>query len=223
MNTLLFALLGAVSGALAAAAVDLMPLGDAPAIHLFGHCFGLDERAGHCTGAPGELYVFPGLIFGLVIPSLLCRRRKLSFAGAALFAGAATLANATAVFVFAASFGPLGTLLEPVFTSLREPAGSYLLLGVPGAIAGAVGGGLLGWAALSLVGARGWFRVTATGTVLGPLLNLIPAFHGGNFAFYMIWQAGYAAVLFSRPRRPVPDLPIIQAPADPAQAAAPPG
>src|SRR5438477_10749756 len=58
LPVILMALLGAVTGALAAAAVDLMPLRDVGGIVLFGHCFGM-RRVNECTGAPGAFYLFP--------------------------------------------------------------------------------------------------------------------------------------------------------------------
>ena len=205
MNAIRFALLGAASGALATGAVDLLHLGAAPGLMLFGNCFGVDYRDGRCIGAPGATYVFPGLIFGLLFALFLRRAGRLRRPGAALFAVAAAIANAVAVFVFATTFAPTEWWLGPEVRSLPEPTDTWLLLGVPGAIAGAVGGGLLGVVALRLLGA-GWIRAAATGTLLGPLVNLIGRFHvgefyAGDFAFYMVWQAGYAAVLLSRPPR----------------------
>ena len=70
MKAIHFALLGAVTGALTATAVDLMPLGDAAGVTLLGHCLGM-RTLGGCTGAPGELYLFPGLAFGLGFAILL--------------------------------------------------------------------------------------------------------------------------------------------------------
>src|SRR5690242_2755313 len=113
MKALAVALLGAISGALAAGTTNLLPLGDAPGVRLFGHCFGLDDRAGRCVGTTGGLYLFPGLVFGLGFAIFLGLRRQLGWPGAALLAVTATLANAAAVFVFAGIFVPLSALLEP--------------------------------------------------------------------------------------------------------------
>jgi len=39
----------------------------------------------------------------------------------------------------------------------------------------------------------------ATGAALGVLLPLLPALRHGEFPFYILWQAGFAAVLLTRP------------------------
>ena len=192
MPSILFAVLGAITGGLAAAAVNLMPLGDAAGIELFGHCFGIRRGVNQCTGSPGAFYLFPGLIFGVGFAVLSWSQRRLRLADAVAFAIAATLANAVAVFVWTAMFDPADALLE-AFTSI------YGLFALTGAIAGAIGGGLLGFCALRLLGAHGWLGVTASGVALGLFLPLLFAFRGGEFPFYILWQAGYAAVLFSRP------------------------
>jgi len=41
----------------------------------------------------------------------------------------------------------------------------------------------------------------AAGAALGLLLPLLPMFHGGEFAFYILWQAGYAVALLTRSPR----------------------
>ena len=206
MNAIRFSLLGAVSGALATAVAYVLHLGTAPGLMLFGNCFGVDYRDGRCNGAPGTTYVYPGLVFGLLFALFLRRAGKLRWPGAALFAVAAAIANAVAVFVFATTFAPTEWWLGPEIRSLPGSEDIWVQMGLPGAIAGATGAGLLGLIALRLLGAVGWFRVTAVGALLGPLVNLIGRFHVGafyvgDFAFYIIWQAGYAAVLLSRPPR----------------------
>lgn len=191
LPVILMALLGAVTGALAAAAVDLVPLRDVGGIVLFGHCFGM-RRVNECAGAPGAFYLFPGLIFGVGFAALLWWQRRLRLPDAIAFAIAATLANAAAVFVWTAIVDPMDALLE-AFASV------YSLFALTGAISGAVGGGLLGFSARRLLGVRGWPGVTATGAALGLLLPLLTAVRGGEFPFYILWQAGYAAALLARP------------------------
>ena len=148
MPAILLALLGAITGALAAAAVDLVRLGDAGDIELFGHCFGM-RRVGGCVGAPEAFYLFPGLILGLGLAILLWSQRRLRLADAVAIAIAATLANAAAVFAWTAIVDPVDALLEAY-------ASIYALFALTGAIAGAIRGGLLGFCALKLLGAEGW-------------------------------------------------------------------
>lgn len=188
--TILLALLGAVTGAFTAAAVDLVPLRDAGGIELFGHCLGM-RRVNGCIGAPEAFYLFPGLIFGIGFGIALLWRRQLRIPDTAGFVVAAILANAVAVFAWTAIVDPANAVLE-AFASV------YALFALTGAVAGAIGGGLLGLCALKLLGA-GWGRVTASGAALGLLLPLLIVVRGGEFPFYMLWQAGYAAVLLSRP------------------------
>ncbi|HKM63508.1 MAG TPA: hypothetical protein VJY39_13565, partial [Acidisphaera sp.] len=144
MNPIQPALLGAVSGALAAAGIDLIPLGDSP---------------------PREFFLYPGLIFGLLFGALLVVRRRLRMAAAAAFATLSIIANAAAVDVAVRVLDPVGRWFGdesfiPVFA-------------LSGAIAGAFGGGLLGFGALRLLGATGWWRATASGAGLGLLLPLL--------------------------------------------------
>ncbi|HKW53163.1 MAG TPA: hypothetical protein VJO12_05685, partial [Stellaceae bacterium] len=100
--------LGAITGALAAA---------------FGIGVGFHWLA---------LYVVPGLVFGLAFATLLHRQRLMRRGRAALYAAAAVLGNAAAVFTAM-------QVLETVDTVVR---GGIVGLAVSGGIAGGVGGGL---------------------------------------------------------------------------------
>jgi hypothetical protein len=180
-------LLGAVTGALAAAAIDLLPLGDAGGIELFDRCLGM-RGVSRCTS-------FPGLIFGIGFAFLLVARRQLRLADAVAFVIAAALSNAVAVFVWTAIVDPVGSLLEGAVPALA-------LFSLTGAVAGAVGGGLLGFCVLRLLGIGGWWRAAAGGAALGLLLPLLTSFRGGEFVFYILWQAGYAPALLTRTTSP---------------------
>jgi len=141
-----------------------------------------------------SLYVLPGLVFGLAFGTLLHRQRLLRPGRAALYAAAATLANAAAV---VAAMQSLDTV-ETIVGSGGTPA-----LALSGGIAGAVGGGLLAAAAAPPLRIGQWPRLAAAGALLGALLPiLIEGQEISIFAFYMIWQAGYAAALAATlPRR----------------------
>ena len=115
-----------------------------------------------CSGLPGGFYLFPGLAFGLAFGVLLLWLRRVRMRGAAVFAVASMLANAAAVIVWTIVFAPVA--------SRFEGAGIFPAFALTGAIAGAVGGGLLGACTLRMVGARGWLRVTGAGAALGLLL-----------------------------------------------------
>lgn len=133
-----------------------------------------------------SLYVLPGFVFGLAFGTLLHRQRLLRLGRAALYGIAATLANAAAVLTAMQSLDAVEAIV----------GGTRLALAVSGGVAGAVGGGLLAAAAVPPLGIAGWPRLVAAGALLGTLLPLlIEGREIGTFAFYMLWQAGYAAAL----------------------------
>ena len=134
----------------------------------------------------GSLHVLPGLVFGLAFGVLLHRQRLLPRVRAALYVAAATLGNAAAV---VAAMQSLDTV-EGVVGSGR------LALALSGGIAGTVGGGLLAIAAVPPLRLAQWPGLGAAAALLGLLLPLlIDGREIGTLAFYMIWQAGYAAAL----------------------------
>lgn len=133
-----------------------------------------------------SLYVLPGLVFGLAFGTLLRRLRLLSLGRAALYCAAATLANAAAVV----------TAMQSLDTVEAIVGAGRLALALSGSIAGAVGGGLLALAMIPPLRIAQWPRLVAAGALLGMALPLlIDGREIGTFAFYLIWQAGYAAAL----------------------------
>jgi hypothetical protein len=169
VRPVLYALVGGASGAVAAACILFLRLGDLPRLSL-----------------PVEFYVYPGLIFGLAFGIILFRaENRLKPIGAAAFALAAMISNALAVATWTAIDDPIATLLD------TEQTGD-LMFGITGVIAGAVGGGLLGYCARLLQTVTAWPRLMAAGAGLGLLLPLVQS-EPGFFAFYILWQAGYAA------------------------------
>ncbi len=135
-----------------------------------------------------SLYVLPGLVFGLAFGTLLLRLRLrlLRLGRAALYCAAATLANAAAVV----------TAMQSLDTVEAIVGAGRLALALSGSIAGAVGGGLLAVAMIPPLRIAQWPRLVAAGAVLGMALPLlIDGREIGTFAFYLIWQAGYAAAL----------------------------
>ena len=182
----LYALLGAATGAMVAACVLFLPLEDVPSFRLFGRCVGM-VTASECKGLSLEYYLFPGLIFGLAFGILLSASGKLVFRGVA-FALAAVVSNALAVAAWTAIADPISDFLG------QDATGDRVFL-VTGAIAGALGGGLLGYGAPRLLRIAGWLWLLAVGAALGLLLPLVGRSMSGFFAFYILWQAGYAAML----------------------------
>ncbi len=170
MRLALYAILGAVTGALAAAGVLYLRLGDLPGGWL-----------------SAEFYLYPGLIFGLAFGILFWAQGRLKPASAVAFALAATVSNALAVVTWTAIDEPIASLLH------AEDTGD-MMFAVTGVIAGAVGGGLLGYCAARLLRVAGWPRLLAAGAALGLLLPLVQS-KPGFFAFYILWQAGYAATM----------------------------
>jgi hypothetical protein len=133
-----------------------------------------------------SLYVLPGLVFGLAFGTLLQRQRLLRLGRAALYCAAATLANAAAVV----------TAMHSLDTVEAIVGSGNLALALSGSIAGAVGGGLLAAAMMPPLRIAQWPRLVAAGALLGAALPLlVEGREIGTFAFYVIWQAGYAAAL----------------------------
>jgi hypothetical protein len=187
MKPISLAGIGALTGLLSVFAIAL-PLGEFPAVALFGQCIGGVPIAGQCSGLSFSLYVFPGLIFGLAVGIALRRAGRLNLFGYAL---SAMVAHALAVVVTLSALGPLGGVLP-----------DDAALSVAGIIGGALGAGVLTrvtgrWLALS----RAWIP-TAVGTALGALLPIFDKSMIGEIAFYVVWQAGYGAALAARLRVP---------------------
>jgi hypothetical protein len=177
---------GAASGALSAAA-SFIPLGRAPAPTMFGRCLGLGIVNG-CNGIDFAYYLFPGLIFGAAFAGMLKRHRKATGGQVAAFVLASGAANATAVFVCLA-------LVDPLQDTLIT---SDLGIAICGAIAGAIGGGLLAVATRRLFPGASLARPVAAGAMLGLAVLAMTSLEApGVFLFYIVWQAGYAAALAS--------------------------
>ena len=165
-----YAILGAVTGALVAACVSYLRLGDSPG-----------------SLVPKAFYLYPGLIFGLAFGILFWAEGRLKPVGAIAFALAATVSNALAVVAWTTTDEPIASLLGAEETA-------DLMFAVTGGIAGAVGGGLLGYGAKHLLKVAGWPRLLAAGAGLGLLLPLVQS-KAGFYAFYILWQAGFAATM----------------------------
>jgi hypothetical protein len=189
-----FAVFGALSGAIAAACT-LYQIGEFHGIAIGGYCFGLQATSSStCGGIDGAVYIFPGLAFGLVFGPLLYFCRRLSPAGAVAYALAAFAANAVAVSICISVMHPVDDLLP--FDNL------ILDIAISGVIAGAVGGGLLGAALAAFNSAARRALPIAVAAGLGVLAPAAIMFdQPGVFAFFIIWQSGYAAaVAASLPR-----------------------
>jgi hypothetical protein len=200
---IVFALCGALTGA-AAAACTLVQIGEVGALTVGGYCLGVQATStSACGGVDGALYAFPGLAFGVVFGPLLHFYRRLSVAGAVAYALSAALANAAAVAVCIALLHPVDDLLP--FDSLIPDTA------ISGIIAGAVGGGLLGASLMLLDPAAGRALPIAVAAGLGVLTPVVIMFdQPAVFAFYIIWQGGYAAaVAFSLPRPTGGDTPAV--------------
>jgi len=185
-----FALAGILTGAAAATACVFFRLGEPAAIEIGSYCFGVKPSStSACQTVDGAFYLFPGLVFGVAFGAMLWRGRWLTLPGAAVYAAAATFANAAATFVCVSLQHPLDDLLP-----FDNP---ILDLAFGGAIAGAAGGGLLGMVEASLdrvVRMRLQIAIAAGLGLLTPVVIMAddPA---GLYAFYMIWQGGYAAAI----------------------------
>jgi len=171
MKPVLYAFLGAVTGTLAAVCILHVRLDDLPGFW-----------------RSSEFDLFPGVIFGLVFGSVFWAEGRLKPIGVIAFVLAATISNALAVIAGDAVDRPVAALLGAEDTS-------DLVFGLSGMIAGALGGGLLGYTSERLLRVSGWWRLMAAGGALGPLLLFGLRSHSGLYAFYIVWQAGYAATM----------------------------
>jgi hypothetical protein len=179
-----FLALGAASGTLAAAAT-FIPLGGVAAPVVFGHCLGL-SMAQSCNGTEASIYLFPGLIFGILFGGLLSRQRRIGAGQTVVFVLSSAIANAIAVFVCLAFADPLSDRI----------AIPDLGIAVSGAIAGAVGGGLLVAATRLLIPGATIGLPIAVASALGIVVTAVMELdRAGVFLFYIVWQAGYAASL----------------------------
>ena len=183
-----FAVVGAMTGAVAAACT-FYQIGEFYGIAIGGYCFGLQPTpSSKCGGIDGAIYVFPGLVFGIVFGPLLYFSRRLSAARAALYVLAAFVANTVAVSICISLMHPVDDLLP--FDNLA------LDIAISGVIAGAVGGGLLGavLAAFNSAARRALPIAVAAGLgILTPVVIMLQDL--GIFAFFIVWQSGYAAAI----------------------------
>jgi len=189
-----FGVFGTLTGAIAAACT-FYQIGEFYGIAIGGYCFGLQPTpSSKCGGIDGAIYIFPGLVFGIVFGPLLYFSERLSAAGAVAYVLAAFAANAVAVSVCISLMHPVDALLP--FDNLT------LDVAISGVIAGAVGGGLLGAALAALNPAARRALPVTIAAALGMLTPLVIMFNAvGVFAFFIIWQSGYAAaVAASLPR-----------------------
>jgi len=189
MNAHRLALLGAATGGASALAIlAFSRLIEAPGIEVLGVCIGLRLFA-MCNGADLTVYVLPGLLFGVPFAGVFLASGRLSLPGGIVFGLTSVIANAAAVAASLAARDLLGHVVH-----------GPLQLAVTGAIGGAVGGGLLALGVRRLLVPLAWMRPWAVGTALGLLLALWET-GVGMFAFYILWQAGYAAALAGVPPR----------------------
>jgi len=189
-----FAAFGALTGAIAAACT-FYQIGEFYGIAVGGYCFGLQAAPNStCGGIDGAVYIFPGPVFGAVFAPLLYFCRRLSAIGAVAYGLAAFAANAVAVSTCISLMHPVDDLLP--FDNLA------LDIAISGVIAGAVGGGLHGAALTAFNSAARRtlpIEVAAGLGVLTPVVIMLQDL--GIFAFFIVWQSGYAAaVAASLPR-----------------------
>jgi hypothetical protein len=98
------------------------------------------------------------------------------------------MANVVAVSICISGMHPVDDLLP--FDNLA------LDIAIPGVIAGAVGGGLLGAALAAFNSAARRALPIAVAAGLGVLTPVVIMFDGpGIFAFFIVWQSGYAAAV----------------------------
>jgi hypothetical protein len=136
-----------------------------------------------------SIWVIPGLVFGLAFSVALLRRGLLHRLGASAYAVAATFSYAAAMFTTPRLFD-----LLPASNGSAEII--KIELAVSGIAGGAVGGGLLAGATVLLLPIRRWPLLVVAGATLGVFLPIVQYGHDVVvFAFYIIWQSGYAATL----------------------------
>jgi len=183
-----FALVGALTGAVAAVCT-FYKVGEFSGIAIDGYCFGLQATpSSNCGGVDGALYIFPGLVFGIVFGPLLYFGRRLSAAGALVYVVAAFVANVVAVSFCISAMHPVDDLLP--FDNL------IVDIAISGVIAGAIGGGLLGAALAEFNATAKPALPIAIAAGLGVLTPLVIMFDTvGIFAFFIVWQSGYAAAV----------------------------
>lgn len=183
----LFAGAGVLTGAAAAALCSSLRFGEPAAIEIAGYCIGIKPGSySHCGTVDSAFYLFPGLMFGIVFGPLLRVYRELRAAAAAGYAAAAMLANAAAVFVCV-------SLQHPFDDVLPNP---IVDMAIAGAIAGALGSFLLGITQARLAAVPLRLLAVGVGAGLGVLTPIMLMYESpGAFAFYIIWQAGYAAAV----------------------------
>ena len=189
-----FAVCGVLTGAIAAAST-FYQIGEFYGIAVGGYCFGLQSTpSSTCGGIDGAVYIFPGLVFGAVFAPLLYFCRGLSAIGAVAYGLAAFAANAVAVSICISLMHPVDDLLP--FDNLA------LDIAISGVIAGAVGGGLHGAALTAFNSAARRTLPIAVAAGLGVLTPVVIMLQDlGIFAFFIVWQSGYAAtVAASLPR-----------------------
>lgn len=191
VRVIVFAALGAASGAVAVELLDL--LSDDQTILIFS-----------------PVIIIPGLIFGAVFGVALRRLGFVRTAGAVACVAASTLSHAVAIVVAV----HLSLILEPVLKTfalhesglnLGPSLGETAVYGVIGLVAGAAGGGLLAGATALLIRHLRWPLLIGAGAVLGAFLPLIDLGRSDRpfvsfvsflmILFYTIWQSGYAATL----------------------------
>lgn len=188
MRVILFAALGAATGAAALELVYLLP-------------------NDHSIIATAPAYVIPGLVFGIAFGVVLLRLEFLRATGAVAYTTVSTLSHAAASYLAIAIIDPISSVL-PISSALETPFGTaaarvFRIYGiadfsVTGFIASVVGGGLLAGATALLIRRLQWPLLIVAGAVLGaflPLIDLHSSSGVGVFLFYAIWQAGYAATL----------------------------
>jgi len=135
------------------------------------------------------MFTLPGLIFGVAFSVALLRFKFVSMAAAFAYVAASTLSHMAAVTTVLA-IGPINPSF-PILDLLSGRAG----FSFTGFSAGAVGGGLLAGATALLIRRLQWPLLIVAGAVLGAFLPLTDLGLGGFFLFYAIWQGGYAATL----------------------------
>jgi hypothetical protein len=181
-----FLVVGAGSGILAAV-TTFFPLGDISAPWLFGRCFGL-QVAGSCNGIDGAVYLFPGLVFGIVFAGVERWRGRFDPGVGFGFVIASVIGNALAVFVCVG--------LSDTLSSAIDMRTFDLPIALAGGIGGAVGGTILAGATAMFVPGTDPRPSIAVAAGLGLFVPMVTEWQtAGVFAFYIAWQAGVAASL----------------------------